>query len=329
MIQRLTHADAVIAAELLNALTRAYLDYRPAVLGEEPALGFGAQRARFEREVADAEASIGAYLSQNGLTGLEAEQDTLRRLYEAANVELIAVASRKVQYEAELASYRRHLATLGGRASSAGEAPRQRLQELYVEREELRARLAPNSMALRDIDSRIGRLERLLVAQTEADEGTGEGRSPVQQDVMSAIARLEADVQAADRQQADLHAQIASLEARDQRIRELAPGLTELRRRRDVAADAARLYGMRAADARARSDLAREGAGDVLLLEPASMPLRGHSLRIPAAFAALLVAGVAALLAGLLHAMKQRGFVTARSLERTIGIPVLATIRLR
>src|SRR5690606_23106706 len=100
----LTHPDPVIAAELLNALTRAYLDYRPAFLGEEPALGFGAQRERFEREVADAEAAIRTYLADNGLTALEAERETLRRLYEAANLQLIAATSRQAQLEAELAS---------------------------------------------------------------------------------------------------------------------------------------------------------------------------------------------------------------------------------
>lgn len=325
---RFTHADPEIAAALLNALTRAYLDYRPAVLGEEPALSFGAQRERFEREVADAETAILAYLAQNGLTGLETERSTQQRLYEAANLELMTAAAQKAQLEAELASYRRKLATLpADQTLYTEDTAHQRLQELYVQREELRARLAPNALALRDLDNRIERIEGLVAAQAETAGTARRGPDPLYQEVRLAIARLEAEVQAAGRQQAELHAQIASLEARDQQLRELAPGLAELARRRDIAADAARQFGARAAEARARSDLAREGAGDVRLVENAAPPLRGESLRIIASLAVFFLAALAGFGAGLAHAFSARGFATPRALERTVGLPVLATVR--
>ncbi len=325
---QLSHADPIIAAELLNALTRAYLDYRPAVLGEEPALSFGAQRARFEREVSDAEKAIQAYLSQNGLSGLETEPGSHQRLYEAANLELMSATARKAQREAELASYRQKLATLDpDQMPNENDAGRQRLQELYIQREELRARLAPNSLALRDLDNRIERIEGLLRRQAQTESAVRRELNPLYQEILAAIARLEAEVQAASRQQADLHAQIASIEARDQRLQELAPGLAELQRRRDVAAEAARGFGARAAEARARSELAREGAGDVRLLEEAAVPRQGESGRVLAALAACLLASLAALCAGLIHALGRRGFATPGALERTVGLPVLAVVR--
>lgn len=325
---RFSHEDPEVAAALLNALMRAYLDYRPAVLGEEPALSFGAQRERFEREVADAEAAIRTYLSQNGLTGLETERSTQQRLYEAATLKLMTAAAQKAQLEAELASYRRKLATLPPEQTLYVEdTSRQRLQELYVQREELRARLTPNALALRDLDNRIERIEGLLAAQGDTAATVRRGPDLLYQEIRLSIARLEAEVQAASRQQAELHAQIASLEARDQQLRELAPGLAELERRRDVAADAARQFGARAAEARARSDLARDGAGDVRLLEAAAAPLRGESLRIAASLVAFLLAALAALAAGLAHAFSRKGFATPGSLERTVGLPVLAVVR--
>lgn len=324
---RLSHSDPVLAARLLNALTRAYLDYRPAVLGEEPALSFGAQRARFEREVSDAEAAISAYLSQNGLSGLETGEGSQQRLYEAASLALMSATARKAERESELASYRRKLATLSpDKTLYEEDTSRQRLQELYMQREELRARLAPHSLALRDLDNRIGRLERLLDSQDGPAATVRRGPDPLYQEVEAAIARLEAEVQATSRQQADLHAQIASIEARDQRLRELAPGLAELQRRRDVAAEAARGFGARAAQARARSELAREGAGDVQLLEEAQVPRRSESLRGLAALGAFGLTALAALLAGLAHAFSRRGFATPAALERTVSLPVLAAI---
>lgn len=330
ILLRLTHPDPVIAADLLNALARAYLDYRPAVLGEEPALSYGAQRERFEREASDAEAAIRGYLAQNGLSRLETGENTYQRLYEAANLELMAASTRKAEAEAELASYRRKLATLSpDQTLYTEDTSRQRLQELYVQREELRARLAPNALALRDLDNRIERIEGLLTRQSDTAGTVRTGPDPLYQEIQAAIARLEADVQAASRQQADLHAQIASIEARDQRLRELAPGLAALQRRRDVAADAARQFGARAAEARARSDLAREGAGDVRLAEAAQVPRRSESARMIAALAAFLLAAAAALAAGLVHATSRRGFATPGAMERTLGLPVIAAVRER
>ena len=325
---RLSHSDPAIAVSLLDALTRAYLDYRPAVLGEEPALSFAAQRERFEKEAADAEAAIRTYLAQNGLTGLEAERTTHQRLYEAANLELIVASAQKARLEEELAVYRRKLSTLDPQLTLYEEdSSRERLQELYLQREELRARLAPNALALRDLDNRIERIETLLNRQEGAAGTVRRGPDPLYQEVQAAIARLESEVRATGRQQAELHAQIASIEARDQKIRELAPGLAELHRRRDVAADAALKFGARAADARARSELAREGGGDVRLLEEAAVQGAGNSLRAPAAFAALLIAVLAALATGLIRALTRRGFATPAALERTVGVPVVAAVR--
>lgn len=325
-----THPDPAIAAEMLGALTRAYLDYRPAFLGEEPALSFGAQRERFEGEVADAEAAIRSYLAQNGLTGLETQRDTLGRLYEAANLELISASSRKAQLEAQLSSLRSELSAVEASGMAyADNISKERLQALYVQREELRARMAPNAPALRDLDERIARIEALIGRQAESGDTRRLEVSPLYTDIQGTIARLEAELRAASRQQAELHSQIASLEARDQQIQELAPGLAELQRRRDVAAQAASRYASQAAEARARSYLARDGAGDVRLLETVAVPRRGHSWRVPAAFGAFGVAALCAFLAGLFHALAQRGFVTPRAIERTVGVPVLATVRAR
>ena len=324
------HSDPIIAAELLNAITRGYLDHRPAILGEEPALSFAAQRERFEREVSDAEAAIATYLSQNGLTALETGPSTQQRLYEAANLELMSASAHKAQLEAELASYRQKLGTLSpDQTLRVEDSSRERLQELFVQREELRARLPPNSLALRDLDNRIERIEGLLRSQTQTAGTVHRGPDPLYQEIQSEIARLEAEVQAVGRQQSDLHAQIASIEARDQRLQALAPGLAELRRRRDVAAEAARRFGMRAAEARARSELARAGAGDGRLLERAAVPRRGESSRIPAAATAFILALMAALGVGLLHAFSRRGFATPQSVERTLGVPVVAAVRAR
>lgn len=324
----LTHADPAIAADLLNALLAVYLDYRPAILGEEPALNFNAQRARFEQEVVNAEAAIRDYLVQNGLGGGDTEHSTLAGLHVTASARLMSAATRRAEIGAELSVWRRRLAAEPAELDAYIEDNSgQRLQALQLQREEMRARLAPHDAALRDIDWRIERLEAYLAGREGPAGLIRRGTNPLWLEARSAIARLEAEAGAIDRQQTELQTQIASIEERQMQLMTLAPGLEELRRRRDAAVEGARRFAGLAADARARTDLARDGAGGVRLIAPASLPVRGESLRVPAAFAAFLLAVLAALAAGLAHAITRPGFATPRALERTIGVPVLATVR--
>lgn len=324
----LTHADPVVAADLLNALMGAYLEYRPAILGEEPALNFNAQRQRFEQEVVSADAAIRDYLAQNGLGGIDTERATLAGLHAAASARLMDAATRRAEIGAELSVWRRRLAAEPAEQDvyvedNSGE----RLLALQLQREELRARLAPHDPALRDLDWRIERLDAYLAGR-EAPAGLiRRGANPLWQEALSAIARLEAEASAVDRQRTELQTQIASIEERQVRLMSLAPGLEELQRRRDAAVDGARRFAGLAADARARTELARDGAGDVRLIAPAAVPVRGESLRGQAAITAFLLAALAALASGLAHALTRPGFATPRALERTIGVPVLATVR--
>lgn len=324
----LTHADPSMAAELLNVALEAYLDYRPAILGEEPALNFNAQRERFEQEVVRAEAAIRDYLAQNGLGGLDTERASLAVLHAAANAQLLSAATRRAEVTAELAVWRRRLAAEPAeQVLYIEDTSRQRLQALQMEREELRARLAPHDPVLRDLDWRIERLETYLQSQTPPEGFVRRGGNPLWEEARSAIARLEAEASAIDRQQTELQMQLASIEERQMRLMTLTPGLEDLQRRRDAAAEGARRFARLAAEARARTDLSRDGGGDVRLMAPAEVPVRGESLRGQAALGALLLALVAALGAGLAHALTRPGFATPRALERTIGVPVLATVR--
>ena len=65
----------------------------------------------------------------------------------------------------------------------------------------------------------------------------------------------------------------------------------------------------------------------IRVLEPANVPLRPTATRPIVAILAFLVACFAAIVAGLLKALTRTGFVTRRSVERTLDLPVLATVR--
>ena len=72
--------------------------------------------------------------------------------------------------------------------------------------------------------------------------------------------------------------------------------------------------------------LTAQAADSVKVTEPATIPLKGSSLKLPVALLSLLFAGFTALLVGLMRAYARKGFSTANSLQQTLGMPVLGTV---
>ena len=66
---------------------------------------------------------------------------------------------------------------------------------------------------------------------------------------------------------------------------------------------------------------------DVRVLEPATVPTEPEPTRALLALLAFAAAVGAALCAGILKALTRTGFATRRSVERTLDLPVLATVR--
>mgnify|MGYP003650992141 FL=1 len=107
---------------------------------------------------------------------------------------------------------------------------------------------------------------------------------------------------------------------------EVEPEWQELLRRRDLMEANVRNFATREVEENALAEISGENADSVRVLEPARVPLRGSSLKMPVAALAFLFAGFTALMAGLLYALTRQGFATARSLERTTGLPVIGMI---
>lgn len=321
------HPQATMSADLLNALVEAYTDYREDLLREDEAQDFSVQRAVFEKEAADAEAAVREYLAANGLTSLAAERDALQQLYLTASNGLLQTQSRLRQAESQLAAHRRQIADIEPEIDLFVEdASRQAVLDLKLEREDKLLRYKPDSRAIQDLDRRIGQAEALL--DTRGPGGlVRRGPNPLYQNMEGAIATLEAEMQALTAQEAELQAQIAAFQERQKQLLDLEPGLQELDRRREVADTAARTFALREADERVRTELSRGAQGGVRVIEPARAPVTATSLRLPAALLAISVALFAALVAGLAWAFTRSGFATPGAVERTLGVPVVATIQ--
>lgn len=324
---RFAHADPAVSADLLNALVTAYLAYRAEVYTDTRSEGFREQRERFEEDLAEIDAEIQDYLFTNNLTDLAVERDTLRQLYQSASGDLLATQSRLRQAEAQLANYRRQIETIPREQDLYVEDTRQQtLMAMRLDRNEKAARYGAHSPVVRELDNQIAQAEAYLAAGPGSGGLVRRGPNPLYQQIEAAMATLQSEVQALRGQAAELRTQIAGFEGRQRRLVELTPDMQELERRRDVAERSIKALSEQEVDVRTRNAMTLRGANTIRILDPASPPVTGTSLKAPALLLGLLLAALAALAVGLMQAVSKRGFATPGSLERTLGLPVLAVI---
>lgn len=325
---RFTHPDPETAAELLNATVGAYLKYRAELLDDASSDSFAAQRRAYEAQLLDAEEAIRDFLDANNISDFEAEKASVDELISAARSELLNAQSRGSAVRARVRGLR---AQLDGTEAEIDffveDSTDERLVELRLEREDLLSRYRPDSRPVQAIDRRIEQAESYLDSQDGPRGTVRRGPNPVHQELSTDLATLRAEADSLAEQRRELQRQLARLEARQRQLTELTPRWQELQRARDLAEQGVLDYATRESESRARTDLAARNADNIRVIEPARPPIRGSSLKMPIAVAAFLFAGFTALMAGLLWAVTRRSFATAGSLERTLGVPVLASVR--
>lgn len=323
----LQHEDPEMAAELLNAMIGAYLDYRGEVFATTGSDSLREQRRKFENQLLDVEDEIRTFLRANQIGDFESERATAQQLYTTISGELLTNQSRASAVDGQLDIYNQQLATKEPEQDLYVEdSSAQRLAELRMEREDLLSRYTASSRAVQAIDTRIDQLEAYLGSRQGLSGTTRRGPNPVYQQIEQAAANLEAEAQSLSLQRAELERQLSAVEDRLQRLNELAPQWQELQRRKALMEANVQNFSVREIEENALAEISDQNADSVRVLEPARVPIKGSSLKMPVAALAFLFAGFTALMAGLLRALTRQGFPTARSVERTTGLPVLGSV---
>ncbi len=324
----LSHKDAVLSAELLNAWIDSYLDYRNEVFSSNGTASLQEQRRKFEGELLQVENEIRQFLETNRIGDFESERQTAQQLYATISGEMMTNQSRASAVEGQLDIYNQQLARLEPQQDLYVEDnSAQRLMELRIEREDLLSRYTEDSQAVQAIDQRIEKIEGYLNSRNGLAGTTRRGPNPVYQDIEQAANNLQAEAQSLELQGAELRRQLSEVEARLSRLNGLQPEWQELQRRKALMERNVENFSVREMEERALTEITGETAESVRVIEPASVPLKGKSLRMPVAALAFLFAGFTALMAGLARALTREGFATARSVERTTGLRVVGSLK--
>ncbi len=302
-------ADPNVAANTLNALIDAYLEYRVELLVGAPGEGVEERLVAAEAEAARAEAELRTFLNQHGLVDFAAERTSL--LTRINDLEARVLSAR-----AEAASARSFAQALEQRLRNIPEnielyvenSVRNELLELEVTRQELLSRYQPSAPPVLAIERQIAALSAFIEAG--GAEGMGQRRTgvnPVWQAVQSERLQQESFAASQGQLAASLQRQVDDARENADQLRALAPEHDRLARAVTARSEAAELLSVQAADASARRNAQTGGADAVRVVERASPPSDASSLRVPAVLAmAIFAFGL-----GILVAML-RGYLVSR-----------------
>ena len=315
--------DRTMAARVLELQLDGYLAFRREVLVGAESGAFDNQRDEFETRLMNVSAELANFLAANEIGDFERELESLGVLVTTTETELFATRARLQETQARARSVRAAvegmppIIELQSETTAAGQ-----LTALQLEREQLLARYNENAAPVREIDRRISQVQAFL-DNADVNGVSRTGPNPVRQEAEGELITLEAEVRAQEDRVAALQRQAAEAGERLRRLQGLEPQFRDLVRERAVLEENARTFAARAEEARAFRQIAGQSTDNISVVERPAPPRRGNSLRMPIALAALCLAGLAALAAGLARGYLRNRFPTAGSAARTLNLPLL------
>ncbi|MDP2213609.1 GumC family protein [Phenylobacterium sp.] len=328
-----THEDPKIAALVLNTLLEEYLIFRRTVLVEANAPAMALQREAFEGRLQEADAAYENFLTSNRIADFVAEKAALSQLQSQ-------IEQQKYQTEAQLQDRSGRLAALQSQMSQVSpevglyrdvnNAASDKLVELKLQREDLLGRYRSDAQPVRDLDAQITRLEEGISAgRTTGDGARRIGVNPVFQTLQTERIQLQAEVAALRQSLSALNTQMSQLLDRRLKLAELEPRFQALSLDRDVLQANVRDFAVREEQSRAAREIAAASNDNIRIVQRATAPARGSSLKKPVLVLAFLFAGFTALCAGLLRMFLRPGLPTPASASRTLDLPVLGVAPLK
>jgi len=334
-VVRITYADtdAGRAALVLNRLLDDYLVYRRTVLQGASQPDLDLQTKTFQTQLAQADAAYRDFLGANDITDFDAEKSSLNSLQGSLTDENYRVQARLKEIDGRLAEIGRQVGRISPEVSlyqDTNPAASDKLMQLQIDRQDLLARYKPDAQPVRDIDRRIAAVQA-LIAQGGAQAGGARriGINPVYQTLQTEQLQLAAESASLKERQGALADQLGQISGRRQKLTDLEPQYLQLSQERDLLQTEMKGLVQKAQETQAAQAVSAKGADNIRIVERATPPSAGKSLKRPVMVLAVLFAAFTALCVGLARLFMRRGFATATSASRTLDLPVLASARFK
>jgi uncharacterized protein involved in exopolysaccharide biosynthesis len=325
--------DPQVAALVLNTLLEEYLVYRREVLLAPTAGALDDQRRAFAQRLAAEDVAYQSFLSTNQIGDFEADKTALSQLSAQIEQQQLAndatskeKAGRMAAIDAELGGLTPEIGLYHDTDPTAGT----KLADLRVQREALLSRYQPDAQPVKDMDAQIAQLEGAIAAGRTTSAGPERtGLNPVYQTFQTERLQLSAELAGLRQTGATLADEMAQLTERRLRLAQLEPQYQAMNLDRDALQSNVKDLTAKAEETEASQQIAQATNDNIRIIERATAPTTGKSLRKPVLVLALAFAAFSALCAGLLRMFLRPGMPTPASAGRTLDLPVLGAAALK
>jgi uncharacterized protein involved in exopolysaccharide biosynthesis len=329
--------DPALAADVVNAAVAVYLARRGSLFEDAQFPVILAQVSGLRAELDAAETALATFKSNQNIFGYETQRDILLHQQGEIFRDAQQADSAAAQASRRLAALQSEIGTVPTQIIMYSDTNLQTqvdnlktgLENLKIREAGLQVHASDKSPLLLDVRAQIAAsraaLDRLRNVSSPSE--IRKGRNPLmdtleldrvhaQQDVDATSARHDADT----KQLAQVGAAIRTLEAAE-------PELVRLQRRRDLAADSYQSINKTLADRRIFESIGPQRSANIRIIQPAEIPLDQAKLKILILAAGLLLSLFAGVATAALSEVFRRGYICPEKLERSLGVPVLTSIR--
>ena len=219
----------------------------------------------------------------------------------------------------------------------AGEAPadaveqaKARLLDLQIKEQQLKERYVGDVKPMQDTEAEMAKLRAFVSRNDPINRKEWSQRNSAYDDMVVALNRALADAAPLDAQIAQREKEQQGIEARLRDLEEGATEIADLERERRVLEELVHTYRTRYEDARMNENLDRERAVSVSIVQRPEAPERPAGPRhLPFALAGILIGLIGASGLLLYRLVFRETLITVESVERIIGLPVVASVSMR
>ncbi len=299
------HLNPQTARDVLSAFIEEYHRYRREVLIDDGENGFEAERQTSEKALQQVNKELEHFLVKNGIGDFEAERTALGTRIAVLRDQLLTAQARQQEIESALSIINTRMAETPKTVEQyTDDASSGQLAALKLEREQLLAKYLPTSSPVKEINARIARTERYLNSGSSQNTGTKRtGVNTIYQGLQTSKLTYEAEQQSNNAKIKVLKSQIAKINARQRRFQNLFPEYQRLASRARIMEKNYEQFASREQELITRRNLAALKSDNIRVIEHPTLPVKGKSLKRPAAIGAFLFAMFTALCVGLYSAI--------------------------
>jgi len=332
---RLTYEDSdpQRAALVLNTLLEEYLVFRRSVLLTPTAGALDDQRRAFAQRLAEEDAVYQNFLSSNKIGDFEADKTSLSQLSAQIEQQQLATDATLKEKTGRMGAIDAELAGLApeiGLFHDGDPTASAKLADLRVQRESLLSRYKPDAQPVKDMDAQIAQLEDAIAAGRTTSKGPERtGLNPVYQTFQTERMQLSAEIAGLRQTALTLTDEMNQLTDRRLRLAQLEPQYQAMNLDRDALQNNVKDLTAKTEETEASQQIAQATNDNIRIVERATPPATGKSLKLPVLVLAILFAGFSALCVGLLRMFLRPGMPTPASAGRTLDLPVLGAAPLK